>query len=174
MNEFCNEYRIPNKNRIKLFRKEMEYISLYIHDVLPMNYNEQGIHPNDCSISKHTKFFSRDDSLPVARKKWHDYILRDYNYFWDFYSHKINFRTLSDLEIVKLQDIYEIIYFMNPEGIHAILGNPETNSFGKLYLSKIPQSQKLGHYYKTLFILQLEDIWMERNSIALSKLQLII
>ena len=128
VNDFCNEYRIPNENRINLFRKEMEYVSLYIHDILPLDYNEQGIHQNDCSISKHTKFFSRDDSLPVARKKWHDYILYDYNYFWDVYSHKINFRVLSDSEIVKLQDIYEIIYFINPEGIRAILGNPETNA----------------------------------------------
>ena len=79
-------------------------------------------------ISKHTEFFSRDDSFPMAWKQWHDYTLRDYNYFWDVYSHKINFRTLSDLEIVKLQDICKIIYFINPEGIHAILGNPETNS----------------------------------------------
>ena len=27
-----------------------------------LNYNEQGIHPNDRSISRHTKFFSKDDS----------------------------------------------------------------------------------------------------------------
>ena len=29
VNEFCNDYGIPNRNRIKLFVKEMEYISLY-------------------------------------------------------------------------------------------------------------------------------------------------
>ena len=85
VNEFCNEYRIT------LFRKEMEYIFLYIHDVLFLNYNDQGIHPNDRSISRYTKFFSRNDSLPVSRKKWHDYIVRDYKYFWDVYSHKINY-----------------------------------------------------------------------------------
>ena len=106
----------------------MEYISLYIHDVLPLNYNEQGIHPNDRSISRYTKFFSRNDSLPVARKKWYDYILRDYEYFWDVYSHKIKYRTLTDLEVVKLHDIYEIVYFINPEGICVILENDDTNS----------------------------------------------
>ena len=68
VNDYCNEYGIPNENRIKLYIKELEYISLHIHDVLPVNYNEQGIYPNDTSISKHTRFFSRNDSLPVARK----------------------------------------------------------------------------------------------------------
>ena len=128
VNEFCNEYRIPNENRITLFRKEMEYISLYIHDVLPLNYNEQGIHPNDCSISRHTKIFSKNNSLPVARKKWHGYIVHDYEYFWDVYSHKINYCTLTDLEVVKLHDIYEIVYLINPEWIRVILENDETNS----------------------------------------------
>ncbi len=128
VNDYCNGYRIPNENRIKFFVKEMEYISLYIHDRILMNYNEQGIHPNDRSISQYTKFFSKDNSLPVARKKWHDYILCDYNYFWDVNSHKINFSTLLDLEIVKLQDIYVIVYFINPVGIWAILQNQETNS----------------------------------------------
>ena len=51
---------------------------MYIHDVLPLNYNEQGIHPNDPSISKYTKFFSKNDSLLEARKKWYDFILQDY------------------------------------------------------------------------------------------------
>ena len=63
----------------------------------------------------------------MARKIWHDYILRDYTFFY-VYSHKINFSTLSDLEIVKLQDIYDIVYSINPEGIQAILQNQETNS----------------------------------------------
>ena len=106
----------------------MEYISLYIHDVLLLNYNEQGIHPNNSSISRYTKIFSKDDSLPVAHKKWHDYIFRDYEYFWGVYSHKINYRTLTDLEVVKLHDIFEIVYLINPEGIRVILENDDTNS----------------------------------------------
>ena len=123
VNEYCNDYGIPNENRIKLYIKELEYISLYIHDVLPVNYNEQGIYPFDKSISKHTNFFSRNDTLPVARKKWLDYISEDYNFFWDVYAQKINYRTLNDLDIVKLQDIYDIVYFINPQGIRTILEN---------------------------------------------------
>ena len=101
---------------------------MYIHDVLPLNYNEQGIHPNDPSISKHTKFFSKNDSLLEARKKWYDFILQDYNYFWDVYSNKINYRTLTDPEIVKLQDIYDIVYFINPDGIRTLLNTPDTHA----------------------------------------------
>ena len=85
VNEYCNEYQVPHHKRVKLFQKEMEYISLYIHDVLPLNYNEQGIHPNDLSISIHTKFFCKKDSLLVVCKKWYDYIHDDYHNFWDVY-----------------------------------------------------------------------------------------
>ena len=28
---------------------------------------------------------SRNDTLPVAHKKWHDYMLEDYNFFWDIH-----------------------------------------------------------------------------------------
>ena len=44
------------------------------------------------------------------------------------YSHKINYHTLTDLEVVKLHDIYEIVYFINPKGIRVILENDDTNS----------------------------------------------
>ena len=128
VNDYCNEYCVPNNQRIKLFRKELEYLSLYIHDVLPLNYNEQGIHPDDTSISRYTKIFSENDSLLVARKKWHDFILQDYDYFWDVYSYKINYRNLTDAEIVKLQDLYDIVYFINPEGIRTLLNTPDTHS----------------------------------------------
>ena len=133
VNKFCNEYRIPNENRITLFRKEMEYISLYTHDVLPLNYNKQGIHPNDCSISMYTNFFLKDGSLPVAHKKWHNYIAHDYKYFWDVYSHKINYCTLTDLEVVKLHDIYEIVYFINSKRIRVILENDEIRLLSSNY-----------------------------------------
>ena len=53
---------------------------------------------NDCSISRYTNFFLKDDILPVARKKWYDYIVRAYKYFWDVYLHKINYDILTDLE----------------------------------------------------------------------------
>ena len=106
---------------------QQEYISLNIHDVLPVNYNEQGIYPNDSSISKQTRFFSRNDTLPVACKKELDKILEDYNFFWDVYAQKINYCTLTDLDIVKLQDIiYDMICFINLQGISTILENPHS------------------------------------------------
>ena len=128
VNDLCNEFKVPNHRRIEFYRKELEYLSLYIHDVLPLNYNEQGIHPNDPSISKYTKFFSKNDSLLEARKKWHDFILQDYDYFWDVYSNKINYRTLTDSEIVKLQDIYDIVYFIYLDGIQTLLNTPDTHT----------------------------------------------
>ena len=169
VNDFCNEYRVPNNQRIKLFRKEMEYLSLYIHDVLPLNYNEQGIHPDDPSISRYTKFFSENDSLFVARKKWHDFILDDYNYFWDVYLYKINYRTLIDTDIVRLQDLYNIIYFINPDGIRTLLNTPNThliiNNVYQRYL-KIKNWVPTRHYtYYNLVYL-----WLERNSAPFSKL----
>ena len=74
----------------------MEYIPLYVHDVLPLNYYQQKIYPDDKSMSKHTIFFSNHDPLPVARKKWHDYISEDYNFIWDVFSQKVNFCPLSN------------------------------------------------------------------------------
>ena len=74
------------------------------------------------------KIFSKNDRVLIARKKWHNYIVHDYVYFWDVYSQMINYCALIDLEIVKLQDIYAIVYFINPEGIGSILENNETNS----------------------------------------------
>ena len=59
----------------------MEYISLFVHNVLILNYNEQDIHPDDKSMSKHTIFFNKYDYLPVAQKKWHYYISEDYDFF---------------------------------------------------------------------------------------------
>ena len=41
---------------------------------------------------------------------------------------KINYRTLTDQEIVKLQDIYDIIYFINPDGINQVLQDYTTNT----------------------------------------------
>ena len=65
VNKLYNDHSIPNMNRIKFLKKEMEYISLYVHKVL-----------------------------------------------------------LSNLDIVRLQDTYEIVYFINPQGIW--LENPES------------------------------------------------
>ena len=77
-------------------------------------------------MSKYTIFFNKYGSLPVARKKWHDYISEDYNFFWDIFSQKVTYCKLSDVEITKLLDIYEIVYYINPKGICTVLENPES------------------------------------------------
>ena len=52
-----NDYGILNENQVKLFIKEMEYIPRNIRGVLSLSYNEQGIYPEDSSISKYPIFF---------------------------------------------------------------------------------------------------------------------
>ena len=47
----------------------------------------------------------------------------DYAYFWNVYSNKIDIDTLSNYNIVKLDDLLEIIWFINPMGLHNILRN---------------------------------------------------
>ena len=54
-------------------------------------YNEQGIYQDDPSISRHTLFFREDDPISIARKKWLDFIIDDYIFFWDVFSNKIKF-----------------------------------------------------------------------------------
>ena len=49
-------------------------------------------------------------------------------FFWDIYLNKINYQTLTDLEIVKLQGIYDIVYFINPDGIRTLLNTPDTHA----------------------------------------------
>ena len=40
-------------------------------------------------------FFSRKDSINIARKKWHDYLGNDYKFFWDVYSNIVQITKLS-------------------------------------------------------------------------------
>ena len=46
INAQCNALGIPYKNRIKLYQKEMEFLSSLLHDVMPKNYAKRGIFPN--------------------------------------------------------------------------------------------------------------------------------
>ena len=43
LEELYDLWNIPFKNRKKLLIKELEVVSLYLHDVLPFNYTEQGV-----------------------------------------------------------------------------------------------------------------------------------
>ena len=92
-----------------------------MHDVLPYNYKEHGIFPADKSISYYRQFFSEDDLLSVAKKKWLTFLDEDYSFFWDAFSGKISINQLDSYDIVKLNDLFEIIWFINPRGIHKLL-----------------------------------------------------
>ena len=50
VNEFCDSHGIPYKNRKRMYLREIEMISLFIHDCLPHNYAEQGIWAGDTSL----------------------------------------------------------------------------------------------------------------------------
>ena len=121
----CNALGIPYKNRIKLYQKEMEFLSLLLHDVMPKNYAKQGIFPNDVTVSSYQLFFSPEDSINIARKKWYDYLGNDYKFFWDVYSNIIHITTLSIYDITKLNDIKEIIWFINPIGMQYLVQTPK-------------------------------------------------
>ena len=149
VNEYCTEYGILNDYRIKLFIKELEYLSLCVHDILPINNQEQGIHPNDPSILMYSTCFSKNDQISTARKKWHDFIHKDYEFFWDVLSNHIDYRTLTDQETVNLQDIYEIIYFINPDGINMASTNPYYVIPKKTKNDTNPPSYSLQHLLST-------------------------
>ena len=124
VNNFCDSHGIPYKNRKKLYIREIEMISLCIHDCLPYNYAEQGIWAGDTSLSKYYNFFSPYDPVPIARKKWKDFIGDDYAYFWDSFISN-DFESLNDQNFVKLDDLFEIIKFISAEGIRIFLKNCE-------------------------------------------------
>ena len=70
-----------DQSRNKLYIKELGFLSLFTHDILPEGYNEQGIYQDDPSISRHTLFFREGDPISIACKKWLDFIIDDYIFF---------------------------------------------------------------------------------------------
>ena len=78
----------------------------------------------DASSSKYYNFFSPYDPLPIAHKKCKDFIGDNYAYFWDSFISN-DFESLNDQDFVKLDDLFEIIKFMTPEGIRLFLKNCE-------------------------------------------------
>ena len=123
-NLFCDAHGVPYKKRKNLYLREIEMISLHIHDCLPHNYAEQGIWTGDASLSNYYIFFSPYDPLPIARKKWKDFIGDDYEYFWKSFISN-DFECLNDEDYVKLDDLFQIIKFINPEGIRLFLKKNE-------------------------------------------------
>ena len=71
----------------------------------------------------------------------------DYAYFWDSFISN-DFESLNDQDFVKLDDLFEIIKFMTPEGIRLFLKNCEF--YDKKYLSKKElRSLNIGYYLVT-------------------------
>ena len=50
----------------------------------------------------------------IACKKWKYFIGDNYAYFWDSFISN-DFESLNDQGFVKLDDLFEIIKFINPE-----------------------------------------------------------
>ena len=117
LEELYDLWNIPFKNRKKLLMKELEVVSLYLHDVLPFNYTEQGIWVVDEANGKWHKFLNKNDSIEVARAKWMALLGTDYKWFWDVYTDKINYYDLEEEDYVELYDLFVIIRFVNPEAI---------------------------------------------------------
>ena len=103
----------------------MEFLSLHIHDIFPEGFNEQGIYEDGPIISRYTLFFREDDPISIAWKKWLDFIIDDYIFFWNVISNKIKFGELQDDDFIKLHDLFEIITFINPQAIRVILNEPK-------------------------------------------------
>ena len=99
-----------------MYLREIEMISLYIHDCMSHNYAERRLWCGDVSLSTYYNFFSPYDPHPIANKIWKDFISNDYAYFWDSFISN-DFESLNDQDFVKLDDLFEIIKFINPEGI---------------------------------------------------------
>ena len=142
INLFCDAHGIPYKNRKTLYLREIEMISLYIHDCLPHNYAEQGIWTGDASLSNYYIFFSPYDPLPIARKKWKDFIGDDYEYFWKSFISN-DFENLNDEDYVKLDDLFQIIKFINPEGIRLFL---KKNEFHRKTIFIKKKAQNARHW----------------------------
>ena len=59
--------------------------------------------------------------LSMTNKKWHDYAKEDCCYLGGICPNKIKYWTLTHSEIVKIQDIYDIVFLINPGDIWKIL-----------------------------------------------------
>ena len=78
-----------------------------------------------CCIDQATIF--EDKNVDTGQKKWYDFLTPStYNWFWDVYSNYIGLTTLSDEHIVKLNDIFDIIKFINPKAIKILLSKDST------------------------------------------------
>ena len=118
-----DEYGIPYNKRKRLLLVEIEMVSLLMCDVLPYNYSEQGIWVNDKSQGQYYNFFMNKD-VDTGRKRWLDLLTKTtYDWFWKVYTNLISLATLNDMDIVLLDDIFDIITFIHPPAVQLLLNN---------------------------------------------------
>ena len=123
LQEMWDEYGIPYNKRKKLLLVEIEMVSLLMCDVLPCNYSEQGIWLNDISQGQYYNYF-KDINVDIGRKKWLDLLTTaTYEWFWKVYTNCISLATLSDKDIVMLNDIFGIVTFLHPQAVQILLSD---------------------------------------------------
>ena len=108
---------IPFKNRHKLMILELKFpISiLRMCDALQKNYKEQGVWVNDTYIGRFYNFFS---NLNICEAQQILLNIISYDcclWFWNIYAASKPISTLSNGEVVRLFDLFEIIKFTHPK-----------------------------------------------------------
>ena len=102
-----------NNYTIKLFRKEMEYISLHIHDITLTIIKSKANILMTQAFQHILHFSEKNDSIFTARKKWHNFISRDYT---DFSSTQ----QLQTINIHTHTHIYIYIYISHVKEIGTL------------------------------------------------------
>ena len=81
LDSYYDTWVILYKNIKTLFLNKIEQISLFIFDILPENYMEQGMWPNNPPQGSWATFLSKIDIIHEARNKWLQLIGEDYQLF---------------------------------------------------------------------------------------------
>ena len=90
-------------------------------DILPYNYSEQGIWVNKQSQDQYYNYF-RNKNVDSGCKRWLDILTKTtYDWFRKVYSNFISLATLNDMDIVMLDDIFDIITFIDPLAVQLLL-----------------------------------------------------
>ena len=58
--------------------------------------------------------FFRNEDVDSGRKRWLDLLTKTtYDWFWKVYSNFISLATLNDMDIVMLDDIFDVVTFIH-------------------------------------------------------------
>ena len=118
-----DEYGIPYNKRKRLLLVDIEMVSLFMCDVLPYNYSEQGIYVNDKSQGQYYNYF-RNKNVDSGRKRRLVLLNKTtYDWFWKVYTNFISFNTLNYMDIAMLNDIFVIITFIHTLAVQLLLNN---------------------------------------------------